>query len=691
MMPPIIGSVNSTPECALLCGSQPECVGFTFFPPGKQFRQFDAGMKKQIADTIQKFGALPPQPTQNEANGTHDFVKNGPYVKQKEKPPHRKGKHSGRAKHAMDAHVAEAAAAGGTNSTNGTTSTNGTATSMNGTNKSKSSFLELFRRHGKKYGRKKHRGKNHKRASPNATAAKPPATTSTNATATTTAAPTAKPPATPPPAANQPPSGATTGPLPKPSSEGSEPTRCELKMKDPRLVGLRKVKEPKAVSGPPCKMGYAHNPDESWRKYSSVAPGIQLNSTLHSSNGWVPSKDKKGEWVQIDLGVPNVLLGLIMQGGNAASSLGGQWVSELRVSYSFDGEKWKHIAGIWPGVSEPAFADQAVEIGFEKEIQGVKYVKIIVEKWNGIEKKIFPALRVAALVKNEPPPMTHEPSTSTTTTTTTVTTTTKTWSTTTTTTMTTITDPATGKMKPKPKPKAQDAPKPKPKPSAPPAPIPKDQPISDTILAGDSSLIAPYKVQDDYVVDDPGAGEGAKLIFIIRAGAGGGAASVTALNKTSASASSAASSSLSSLLAKSDLGHLYRGPRVPNAGPTDDHDDIDNSFTEEDDLSQFSAANSANSALSAISPSSLAALSESVIESAESAATRQQTNQAPAGGAAGGNGTVDVSVSFEVMTNDAAKKTGAFDARFDNGPIFDWSLSEVQSNWAWTPLEKYLR
>lgn len=83
------------------------------------------------------------------------------------------------------------------------------------------------------------------------------------------------------------------------------------------------------------------NPPETARQYSSrfgddaVGSG-HARSTVDSSQAWSAKRNQAGEWLQIDLGTKQEVVGTVIQGRADYD----QWVSKYQVEYSIDGSMW---------------------------------------------------------------------------------------------------------------------------------------------------------------------------------------------------------------------------------------------------------------------------------------------------------------------------------------------------------------
>ena len=67
-----------------------------------------------------------------------------------------------------------------------------------------------------------------------------------------------------------------------------------------------------------------------------------ITRSTGSFGGWCAEEDDTDKWLQVDLGSPKSIAGIIMQGrGNIDSS--AHWVSEYRVAFSYDSISWQYV------------------------------------------------------------------------------------------------------------------------------------------------------------------------------------------------------------------------------------------------------------------------------------------------------------------------------------------------------------
>ena len=58
------------------------------------------------------------------------------------------------------------------------------------------------------------------------------------------------------------------------------------------------------------------------------------------SNGvWTPSSHNKDQWIQVNLGIPRLITGIITQGRHGRD----EWVTRYKVQYTDDGVNWQYV------------------------------------------------------------------------------------------------------------------------------------------------------------------------------------------------------------------------------------------------------------------------------------------------------------------------------------------------------------
>lgn len=101
---------------------------------------------------------------------------------------------------------------------------------------------------------------------------------------------------------------------------------------------LRKASMEVAAKKPAAKW-LVRNPLEKFRKYSSIADLSLANSRLDSPSVWEAATCRIGEWVQLDLGVEEVVAGVLAQGRRDSD----RSVTQYAVQYSSDGKMWRQV------------------------------------------------------------------------------------------------------------------------------------------------------------------------------------------------------------------------------------------------------------------------------------------------------------------------------------------------------------
>ena len=119
---------------------------------------------------------------------------------------------------------------------------------------------------------------------------------------------------------------------------------------------------------------------EDKRSYSSVKSDDEIGtgyarSTIDSAKAWSAKTKKEGEWIQLDLGQEEVVIGTAIQGRVDSD----QYVLEYTVSTSVDGTEWVEVPGVYNGdlrdiITENLFSDSTSVYA--------RYVRLIVKSWN---------------------------------------------------------------------------------------------------------------------------------------------------------------------------------------------------------------------------------------------------------------------------------------------------------------------
>ncbi|KXJ24097.1 Lactadherin [Exaiptasia diaphana] len=97
--------------------------------------------------------------------------------------------------------------------------------------------------------------------------------------------------------------------------------------------------------------------------------------------GWAAGRKTDGEYIQVDLGVTNVITMVSTQGRSSCSCF--QWVTSYSLAYSDDGTSWKPYEGdctkIFPGNTDK---NTVVTNKLEIPIKA-RYIRLIVKGFNG--------------------------------------------------------------------------------------------------------------------------------------------------------------------------------------------------------------------------------------------------------------------------------------------------------------------
>mmetsp|Transcript_61631 Transcript_61631/g.170843 ORF Transcript_61631/g.170843 Transcript_61631/m.170843 type:complete len:626 (+) Transcript_61631:77-1954(+) len=146
---------------------------------------------------------------------------------------------------------------------------------------------------------------------------------------------------------------------------------------------------------PSCTM----NPPENSRAYSSVVDDDAIGtghaqSALDSPQAWSAKANSVGEWMQIDLGKPSDIRGVVVQGRANI----GQWVTNYQVKYSTDGLSWDDVPGSFAGST-----DSNTKMRQEFTPARGRYVRLIPQSWQG-----HMSMRAGVLVYGVCEAMNHE-------------------------------------------------------------------------------------------------------------------------------------------------------------------------------------------------------------------------------------------------------------------------------------------
>jgi len=148
------------------------------------------------------------------------------------------------------------------------------------------------------------------------------------------------------------------------------------------------------------------NPVESTRSYSSIwkngATGTgHARSMLDSPQAWSAARKEKGQWMQMDLGAPVEVAGVVMQGRADAADWDPQSVTKYSVEHSADGATFSEVAGVFTRSSSDWDFRHSRETSLFPQVVVARYVRIIVQEWNG-----HPSIRAGVLVRQVVPAVT---------------------------------------------------------------------------------------------------------------------------------------------------------------------------------------------------------------------------------------------------------------------------------------------
>eukprot|EP00930_Biecheleria_cincta_P037254 TRINITY_DN25547_c0_g1_i3.p1 TRINITY_DN25547_c0_g1~~TRINITY_DN25547_c0_g1_i3.p1 ORF type:complete len:915 (+),score=149.98 TRINITY_DN25547_c0_g1_i3:57-2747(+) len=141
----------------------------------------------------------------------------------------------------------------------------------------------------------------------------------------------------------------------------------------------------------PTRTSHVINPPECSREYSSIFGNDAWGtghgqSMLDSPQAWSAATSRAGEWMNMDLGFPVTVIGVVTEGRRGSD----QCVTKFTAQYSIDGVTWENVPG------EHRAGPQKVRVGFYDEYPA-RYVKLLVQDWNA-----HVSMRAAVLVKAEP-------------------------------------------------------------------------------------------------------------------------------------------------------------------------------------------------------------------------------------------------------------------------------------------------
>ena len=105
-------------------------------------------------------------------------------------------------------------------------------------------------------------------------------------------------------------------------------------------------------------------------------------SCLNTNGRWSPESKDKSPWLQVDLGMPTVVIGLITEAG------GQEWMTSYKVSYRLDTDSFIHFSDVFQGNFDQ---NTKVTNYFPHAIQA-RYLRIHPVTWNN--QHSTPDLRV---------------------------------------------------------------------------------------------------------------------------------------------------------------------------------------------------------------------------------------------------------------------------------------------------------
>ena len=138
---------------------------------------------------------------------------------------------------------------------------------------------------------------------------------------------------------------------------------------------------------------------ENERTYSSIWADSEIGtgyaqSTIDSPDAWSAKVEQVGEWMQMDLGATEIVVGTAIQARGAT-----QYVTEYTVETSIDGESWSDVVGTYTFSYTGDKTDTKDNIFTNNQQIRARYVRIVVQKWEG-----HIALRADVLIRKGMPP-----------------------------------------------------------------------------------------------------------------------------------------------------------------------------------------------------------------------------------------------------------------------------------------------
>merc|ERR1719502_2573793 len=98
--------------------------------------------------------------------------------------------------------------------------------------------------------------------------------------------------------------------------------------------------------------------------------------------GWVPSRNRKGEWWQMDMGTVGEVTGVVTQARNLRRRSSPQYVKSYKVKVSSDGKAWTGVDGGATFMGNAADGDAKKVNKFATPVK-TRYVRIYPESWQG--------------------------------------------------------------------------------------------------------------------------------------------------------------------------------------------------------------------------------------------------------------------------------------------------------------------
>jgi len=141
-----------------------------------------------------------------------------------------------------------------------------------------------------------------------------------------------------------------------------------------------------------CKSAALLNLPESLRNFSSTASGAGAG-LLGSEEAWTPRRSRIGEWLSLDLGAEQLVLGAEVEGGTEAE----EWVKMYKVQYATSSSDWLFVPGSFVGNSD---RDTRASSRFPQRIRA-RYVRVFPITWNGEKISMRAGLTVCKVTAPE--------------------------------------------------------------------------------------------------------------------------------------------------------------------------------------------------------------------------------------------------------------------------------------------------